>query len=160
MLRISSPNSRSRGWLGLVDRWNSRLLTATAIAALCWARLLIAATPFKWWRDRLGCKTPNDPENMAAARRLAAHVEWGATKLPFPLKCLPRAMALSWMLRAKGIAHCVVFAVRPAKLRTSDDQLHAWVESAGETIIGDLPGPWLETLRLGDGGAAGINENY
>jgi len=27
--------------------------------------------------------------------------------------------------------------------------LHAWVEVKGGTILGDLPGPWIETLRLG-----------
>lgn len=58
-------------------------------------------------------------------------------------------MALSWILRRKRIAHTVVFAVRPAGLRDSADALHAWVEVHGETILGELPGPWLETLRLG-----------
>jgi hypothetical protein len=80
---------------------------------------------------------------------LAAHVEWAARLLPFSTKCLPRAMALSWMLRSRRIDHFVVFAVRPPKLRESGDALHAWVEIGGERIIGDLPGPWLETLRLG-----------
>jgi hypothetical protein len=42
-----------------------------------------------------------------------------------------------------------VIAVRAPEARGSDDDLHAWVEVAGETIIGDLPGPWVETLRLG-----------
>jgi hypothetical protein len=59
-------------------------------------------------------------------------------------------MALSWILRRKRIGHCVVIAVRPAELRGTDDQLHAWVEVSGEIILGDLPGPWVETLRMGD----------
>jgi hypothetical protein len=86
---------------------------------------------------------------VADAHRFAAHVEWAARLLPFSTKCLPRAMALSWILRSMGIAHCVTFAVRPAEHGGSDDQLHAWVDVAGETIIGELPGPWVETLRLG-----------
>jgi hypothetical protein len=61
---------------------------------------------------------------------------------------LPRAAALSWILRKRGIAHAVVFAVRPEQLRDSPDPLHAWVEIAGVRVIGDLPGPWVETLRL------------
>jgi hypothetical protein len=69
--------------------------------------------------------------------------------LPFESKCLPRAMALSWILRRRRIAHGLVFAVRPPDLRGSKDDLHAWVEVDGATIIGDLPGPWVEILRLG-----------
>ena len=84
------------------------------------------------------------------ARRLASHVEWAAGRLPFSTKCLPRAMALSWILRSRNIAHCVVFAVRPPELRGSHDQLHAWVEVDGKAIIGNLPGPWVKTLRVGD----------
>lgn len=59
-------------------------------------------------------------------------------------------MALSWLLRWNGIGHCLIFAVRPASQRKTDDQLHAWVEVDGQTVIGELPGPWVETLQLGD----------
>ena len=123
------------------------------MAALCWARLLVATMPFSRWSSTLGGKDRSGTANIASgeARRLAAHVDWAATRLPFSIKCLPRAMALSWMLRSKRVDHCVVFAVRPANQRDGDDQLHAWVEIAGEKILGDLPGTWVETLRLGDG---------
>jgi hypothetical protein len=59
-------------------------------------------------------------------------------------------MALSWMLRSRKLGHTVVFAVRPVGKRGSGDLLHAWVEVDGETILGKLPGPWVETLRLGN----------
>jgi len=72
-----------------------------------------------------------------------------AAWLPFSTNCLPRAMALSWMLRRTGIGHEVVLAVGPAHLRDSVDTLHAGVAVDGTRIIGDLPGPWLETVRLG-----------
>jgi len=58
------------------------------------------------------------------------------------------------MLRARKIDHSIVFAVRPEAERGSADPLHAWVEVAGETVIGDVPGPWVETLRLGNGDPA------
>ena len=126
------------------------------MAALGVARLMVTAIAFKRWRqtlggtvaERLSGKPPID------ARRFAAHVEWAAKLLPFSTKCLPRAMALSWILRSRGIPHCFVFAVRPPDQRGLDDQLHAWVELDGEKILGDLPGPWVETLRLGDSGGA------
>jgi hypothetical protein len=119
---------------------------------LCYARLLIAWVPLRRWRDSLGWTSlakGNPPDSLAAARKLAAHVEWAAVRLPFQIKCLPQAMGLSWMLRHKGIRHAVVIAVRPADLRGSADALHAWVEVDSQRILGDLPGPWVEALRLG-----------
>jgi hypothetical protein len=114
------------------------------------ARLTVAALRFARWRDSLGGGPPPAPDEIAEAVRLAAHVEWAARLLPFDTKCLPRAMALSWLLRGRCIGHAVIFAVRPAETRPSDDDLHAWVEVAGKPILGDLPGPWVETLRLGE----------
>lgn len=136
----------------LVERLRSKLLTAEAMAALGAARLLVATIPFTRWRDTLGGTTVQSTFDvgLADARRFARHVEWAAKLLPFSTKCLPRAMALSWILRSARIGHVIVFAVRPAAQRSQEDQLHAWVEIAGETIIGDLPGPWVETLRLGN----------
>jgi aryl-alcohol dehydrogenase-like predicted oxidoreductase len=117
------------------------------MALLCRARLLIAWVPLRRWRNTLG-STAGLP-SLADARQLARQVERAATWLPFETKCLPRAMALSWLLRRRHIRHAIVFAVRPPQLRDSADALHAWIESEGLKIIGDLPGPWLETLRVG-----------
>lgn len=129
----------------------SRLRTAEAMIALSVARLLVATTSFRHWRNTLGSAAAGRASDELAteARQLARHVERAGKLLPFLTKCLPRAMALSWMLRRRGIGHTVVFAVRPADHRGSDEDLHAWVEIAGETILGELPGPWVETLRLG-----------
>ena len=122
------------------------------MALLGWAKLVVATMPFSWWRGTLGGRQPIGAAGADTARalRCAAQVEWAGRRLPFPTKCLPRAMALSWTLRSKGIAHSVIFAVRPADLRGLSDPLHAWVEIDGDKILGDLPGPWVETLRLGD----------
>ncbi len=128
--------------------WRPKVRTLAAIAHLCWAQLLVSWVPFNRWRDTLGFATSSQPP-LDQARRLAADVEWASKRLPFPTKCLPRAMALSWMLRRRNLRHTVVIAVRPSELRNSADALHAWVEIGGERIIGDLPGPWIETLRLG-----------
>lgn len=133
------------------DYWGPKRRTAAAIARLCWALLLVSWVPFDRWRNALGA---TDGEATAGAldqaRRMAADVEWAARRSPFPIKCLPRAMALSWMLRRRNIQHAVVIAVRPSQLRRSPDALHAWVEAKGDTILGELPGPWVEILRLGN----------
>ena len=117
------------------------------MALLCRARLLIAWTPLERWRSTLG-ETRGDSA-PDAAKQLARQVDRGAGWLPFETKCLPRAIALSWMLRRERIRHGVVIAVRPPQARERGDALHAWVEVDGERVIGDLPGPWVETLRLG-----------
>jgi hypothetical protein len=113
----------------------------------------VAAVKFGTWRKTLG--TPwTDRErsrpDRAEAKRQAARIERAAQVLPFHIKCLPRAMALSWVLRARMIRHSVVFAVRPAQFRGSLDDLHAWVEVEGEKVLGDLPGSWAELHRIGE----------
>ena len=121
------------------------------MAALSWARLLVAFLPFERWRRSIGSRdSGSSPASLSQARRIAAQVDRAAEWLPFETKCLPRAMAVSWTLRRLRIGHQVVFAVRPPQMRHSADALHAWVEIGGSKIIGDLPGPWLETLRLGN----------
>lgn len=127
------------------EHWRGRLHTVQAMALLCRARLLVAMVPFSRWRGSLGGA---GPARLPEARHSAKVIEWAAARLPFASKCLPRAMALSWMLRRAGVGHTVVVAARPADSRGSDDDLHAWVEVGGERILGDLPGPWVETLRL------------
>ena len=132
--------------------WQPKLRTAAAMARLCWARLLIAWIPFKYWRHTLGLSAErgDQPDCAGTARRFAADVEWAAKRLPLSTKCLPRAMTLSWMLRRLNLGHTVVIAIRTPGLRQLPDALHAWVEVEGEMVLGDLPGPWIETMRLGD----------
>jgi Transglutaminase-like superfamily len=132
--------------LPAIDRWRGRWRTAEALTLLCWARLLIAFVPFERWRGTLGL---GGPARTADAVRDATLVTWAATRLPFEFKCLPQAMALSWLLRRKRLGHTVVIAVRLARMRGSADAFHAWLEVDGQTILGDLPGPWIETARLG-----------
>ena len=153
---IFSSNCGNGNWLFRGPRWRGRAGTVRAMAVLTTSRIIVAAAPFQWWRGALGLRyCTSDTDAVAEtkeARRLASQVERAAARLPFATKCLPRAVALSWLLRRKHIGHSVVFAVRPAELRQSADALHAWVEVAGTTVIGDLPGPWVETLRLGRDG--------
>ena len=132
------------------NRLRGRLGTMRAAGALTAARLLVTFAPFKRWSNTLGGWGSSGGGSLAEAQRLARQVEWAAERLPFETKCLPRSMALSWILRGKGIGHSLVLAARPEELRDSTDALHAWVEVKGTRIIGDLPGPWLEMLRLGE----------
>jgi aryl-alcohol dehydrogenase-like predicted oxidoreductase len=119
------------------------------------ARLAVAFVPFHRWRRTLGWTHRQNRRNrhepaLETGRHVAAVVERAAQRLPFETKCLPRAVAVSWLLRRGGVPHTVVFAARPREMRQSADALHAWVEIEGRKVMGELAGPWLETLRLGD----------
>ena len=121
-----------------------------AMVLLCRARLLIGWVPLECWRRSIGPgKSVQTGASSDEARRLAAHVHRAGQLLPFHSTCLSQAMALSWMLRGRAIRHSLVIAVRPAEVGSTPDRLHAWLEVNGATIIGDLPGPWVEMLRLG-----------
>lgn len=129
--------------------------TAQAMAALSLAQLTVTLVPLRHWRSTLGGSGKErqaEPAAMAAeARRMAGAVERAAERLPFATKCLPRAVALSWLLRRSAIGHALVIAVRPPHLRDAADALHAWVKVDGAKILGESPGPWFETLRTGAG---------
>lgn len=120
---------------------------------LCVARFAVALVPFRLWRGSLG-RTDGPGQGsvgadiVAPARRLALHVERAAMRLPFATKCLPRAMALAWMLQRAGLGYGFKLAVRPATQRGTIDDLHAWIECDGSIVLGDLPGPWIVTLAL------------
>lgn len=114
------------------------------------AQLLIAALPFRVWRSWLGGQANvQNRVDVPAARRLAAQVERAASRFPVTFKCLPQAMALSCLLRRAGLAHSIVFAVRPVGHRDGRDDLHAWVEVETDLLLGELPGPWLRLLKQG-----------
>jgi len=144
--------SGKRGSLPGGEIWRGRVRTLRAIGLLCLARILVTFVPLRFWRGSLGFGQVSGDEPTPAgllreAQRLARRVERAAWRLPVKVKCLPQAMALSWMLRRERIAHCVVIAARPPDLRNSEDGLHAWVEVRGTVVLGDLPGPWHAVYR-------------
>lgn len=111
------------------------------MALLLLARGLIALVPIGHWRARLG--QAGSATNLQRSMQLAAQVERAAWRLPLPTRCLPRAMALSWLLRRQRIGHQVILALRPQGQRETGDALHAWVEVEGKIVLGELPGPWI-----------------
>lgn len=127
-----------------MNRLASRLLTVEAMMLLPIARLLVDHVAMKRWRESLGSIVAHDniralpslhDEELRHALRLARHVERAALRLPLPTKCLPRAVALQWMLRRRKIASGLFIAVRSGPQR-DDDNYHAWVEHDGEMLIG------------------------
>lgn len=131
------------------DSLARKRLTLEAMGWLIVARLLVARVPMREWRNRLGMRQQSTgSSDETSAPLFAAHVERAAQRLPVATRCLARAMALSWMLRRRGIAHELVIALRPMDLRARADALHAWVEVGERIILGELPGSWSPVLRL------------
>jgi Transglutaminase-like superfamily len=118
------------------------------MAWLVLARLLIALVPLPRWQQHFGLAGDARRGDAAAARQCARHVDRAAGRLPFECKCLPRAMALSRILRRRKVPHRLTIAVRPLAERSGGDDLHAWIDVDGETVIGHLPGPWAPLFTL------------
>lgn len=146
---------RSRpGSLRASETWRLRARTGEALVRLLGARLLIELVPLRLWRDRLGKPAPADrqspsaptPDQRDEAQRLAIHVERAAGRLPIGMKCLPRALALAGMLRARGLPYELVIAARPASVRDGVDDLHAWIDVGDRRVVGDVAGPWMTVL--------------
>lgn len=119
------------------------------------ARLLVGWIRFGRWRALLGTILPAPTAVGAAPTWLDVHmgrvVERAAERLPFHCKCLPRAMALHWMLARRGRAGCLAFAVLPEARRGTVDDLHAWVELGGRILIGETERPYHPLARFAHG---------
>ena len=125
------------------ERWRARATTLEAMVLLLAARALVAGVRFARWRATLG--SPLSPGTADPApgrdgnlepRRLARAIERAAARLPGESKCLPRAMALQWLLRRRRLGGVLHLGVRSAAERGTLDDLHAWVTRGGEVLVG------------------------
>lgn len=126
--------------------WRHRARVIEAAAWLAAARLLVTLAPLARWERTLGRRiAPSDPARQISpaqalrSRRIGRAVDQAAARLPFSLKCLPKAMAAQWMLRRRRIAARLLIGVLAAGTRGTPDDLHAWVLAGTETVIGDFP---------------------
>lgn len=123
-----------------------------AMVHLTLARLLVAAVPLRHWRGLLGgvrgalvSSAQVDPAVLV----LAQAVVRGAARLPFETKCLPRAVALHTMLRRRRLPSLLVIGVLDPSQRGTIEDLHAWIESGNEVVIGALNQPFHPLVRFG-----------
>ena len=126
-----------------VERWRARGETIEAMLLLALARLLVARVPLGRWRASLGeAVAPIAGAALlrldvnAGPRQLAGAVARAAARLPGESLCLPRAMALHWLLRRRGLGSELQIGVRPHQARGGIGDLHAWVVRDGEVLIG------------------------
>lgn len=130
-------------------RW--RLLVVEAALALALARLLVAWLPLGRWRGLLGpiAADPARGAGTAADWLLAKAVDRAVQRLPGGTKCLPRAIALFWMISRRKRPAQLVIAVLPGSARDEGDDLHVWVECGSEVMIGALDQPFRPLARFG-----------
>lgn len=117
------------------------------------ARLLVGAIPLRHWRALLGkVRKPKHSTFRAdpAAVLLARAVVRGGARLPFETKCLPRGIALHTMLRRRHLPSLLVIGVLDPSQRGTIEDLHAWVESGNDVVIGALDQPFHPLVRFGD----------
>jgi len=134
----------------IAGHWRPRARVAEAALLLALARVLIGQVRLKHWRGTLGRVAPGSvtPSLTEAApgspqaqvqRRVVRAVLRGAERLPGDTVCLPRAMAVQWMLKRRGLPSALVFGVLPDHASGDMHALHAWVESGSRVLIGDDP---------------------
>lgn len=132
--------------------WRWRWLVAEAMLRLTLARLLVTLVPLRHWRHLLGGLAPEEANKDPAdseTRRIASAVNRGADRLPFATKCLPRAIALHAMLIGRQKPSRLVIAVLDRSKLGAVEELHAWVESRGEIMIGKLDFPFHPIVAFG-----------
>lgn len=120
--------------------------TVRAAFALAMARILVRFVPLSLWRNSIGRAlsgkdigsrrlTESLTQELRVAALLARRIERAAIRLPGHSKCLPKAVAMQWMLRLHGISSRLVIAIHRYD-RSGDHAYHAWVEIAGVQVIG------------------------
>lgn len=102
---------------------------------LAWWTLLWYALHLKWgmfdYPDSQIGSGPADPRFIDSARRLHRLVELASRLYPFPMTCLPRALALRRLLAWRGISSRLQIGVAG---KGSGMQAHAWVLVAGVPV--------------------------
>jgi len=122
---------RLRSYLALPGA--ERRLALRAIAALCWAAILLRAAGYRRarkWLDSVGARAGTVGADAAMVRRAAARA---ARTLP-RVGCLAQACAAEWLLRRSGRACRLVLGVARPAAGLLD--AHAWVECEGIVVAG------------------------
>jgi hypothetical protein len=118
--------------------WSNRRGVLAAAAALLFAHLLVKTVSLARLRrllDRPSTAPGDRALDVEAARTIGRQVERAGMRLPIHTKCLPRAVAAMWLLSRHRLAGQLVIAVHRHD-RAGEHAFHAWVEHAGEIVIG------------------------
>ncbi len=108
-----------------------------SLVLLCAASAAVRLGGLRAGAALLGSRTraAGDRDRIAEARAVAAMVALAARHTPFRAKCLPRSLALQWLLARRGIDAELRIGVRKNGHAL---EAHAWIEHCGEPLIDDV----------------------
>jgi hypothetical protein len=113
------------------------LITFTLLGTI---RLGLWLLPFRTWRRLLSRimqpKSKLQGANPASINQVVWAVSVASHYMPGGVKCLARALATQVLLSQQG--HTADLYIGVAKGEEKQLEAHAWVESQGQVVIGDL----------------------
>jgi len=135
---------------------NKMALIESAVL-LCYAQLLVSVLPYALWSHTLGPireSAPVPSHNIADTNPVQMTgwtVEVAARYLPWGPACLPRAMAMKWMLKRRNIQSDLCIGIHPPALKNvGQANLHAWLTVGPDTVSGgDVVGDFKLIARFG-----------
>ncbi|MDN5939475.1 MAG: lasso peptide biosynthesis B2 protein [Salinisphaera sp.] len=116
-----------------------KLLLLEAGTRLLWWRLLLALLPFRRIARRLerprtgGCQPARAAADSGRAQDIGWAIAAAARNGPWPMHCLPQALAATAMLRARAIPATLYIGANPSQQGFAG---HAWVVAAGVYVCG------------------------
>lgn len=135
-LRTTRPHRRQRyRRLTSADRRIARGSGIRLVGALLLLKFLRLQTTVQFLLRLLPAPSPGpfDEARQQRAQHMADIFVAVANLFPLPTTCLPRGLALWWLLRSAGFAADIVLGVRPSP---NSREAHAWVEVGG-LVLGD-----------------------
>ncbi|MGV3513210.1 MAG: lasso peptide biosynthesis B2 protein [Novosphingobium sp.] len=122
------------------------------------ARFLVRFVAFSRWRASVGQMvdpamalaanaTSMNATARSAAFALARQIDRACSRLPGTSRCLPRAVALRWLLHGQPLTVLTVIAFSKVD-RAGEDAYHAWVECGGELLIGHCDRAGYEPIMV------------
>lgn len=126
---MSAPDARRRT---LADLWTF----ARAWVLLLAADVGLRAISFQQVDRRLAPRVPVTAPDEAAVGRIVWATEAAARHHLYPMRCLPKALCLRWLLGRHGIAAELRIGVAR---QGGELSAHAWVERNGRPV-GEAPG--------------------
>ncbi|MGE5477120.1 MAG: lasso peptide biosynthesis B2 protein [Bacteroidales bacterium] len=142
-------------------RWSWRLLVIEALACLALASVLLRLLPFRRLAPWLGPVSPAgapsphcepDDAQRKQALRVGAAVRRAARLLPWPVLCLPEAMAAKAMLARRGLRATLHLGAHPGGGVAAEAGLHAhaWLLLGSVEVTGGAERrAFVELARFG-----------
>jgi hypothetical protein len=122
-----------------------RAVLVRSIVTLAGARVALWVLPFRTVRRLLGPPSGAEPCPALTPERVRWAIQHAQRVVP-EATCLPQALAGEALLTRGGNPAELQIGVR--KTAAGKFEAHAWVESRGRIVVGDLPGGLGEYTRL------------